>query len=147
MGDAAPVVFMVTKYLQLKPGSELPQISALKPFRAVVIIEEESTLEWQNLVSTWLVKSGCLYMMAWGLGCSTWDDSVDFANLAAFNYGDIPDDESVMTTWHEDEPLSEVFGFAKNSAFHPTVELCNTLILQISSESKEKELLSEYVGA
>jgi hypothetical protein len=147
MGDAASIVFMVTSYLQLKPGSELPNISALSPFRAVVVIDEEVTPEWQNLVSSWLVKSGCLYMMAWGTGCSTWDDSVDFANLEAFNYSDIPEDQFVMTTWHEEEPLNDVFWFAKNNAFHPTIELPNTLILHISGKNKEKELLSEYISA
>ena len=135
------------KYLQLKPESKLPDISDLKPFRSVVVIDENVSSEWQSLVSTWLVKSGCLYMMAWGKECSSWDDSVDYANLAEFDYGDIPEDKFVMTTWHEDEPLKEVFGFAKNNAFHSVVELPNILILHISSHNKEEELLLEYVNA
>jgi hypothetical protein len=134
-------------YLQLKPGSQLPDISGQRPFRAVVVIDEEVTPEWQNLVSSWLVKSGCLYMMAWGKNCSSWDDSVDYANGAAFNYGDIPEDHFVMTTWHEDEPLMEVFWYAKNSAVHPTVDLPNILILHISDKNMENDLASEYVGA
>jgi hypothetical protein len=39
------------KYLQLKPGSTLPDISNLNPFRSVVIVEEMVTLEWQERVS------------------------------------------------------------------------------------------------
>lgn len=138
---------MVIKYLQLEPESKLPDISGLKPFQSVVVIEENVSSEWQSLVSTWLVKSGCLYMMAWGKECSTWDDSVDYANIAEFNYGDIPEDKFVMTTWHEDEPLKEVFWFAKNNAFHSVVELPNILILHISSYNKEEELLLEYSNA
>lgn len=99
---------MTINYLQLQPGAEPPDISALKPFRTVVVIEESSS-EWQSLVSAWLVKSGCLYMMAWGKDCSGWDDSDDFANLEEFDSGDGPEDKFVMTTWHENEPLKEVF--------------------------------------
>jgi hypothetical protein len=135
------------KYCQLKPGSQLPDISALSPFRSVVIIEESVTSEWQSLVSHWLVKSGCLFMIAWGKDCSTWDDSVDIANIEEFGFGDIPEDKLVMTTWHDKEPLKEVFWFSKNNAYHPTVELPNTLILHISNTNKENELLSEYDGA
>lgn len=138
---------MIIKYLQLKPESKLPDITDLKPFRSVVVIDEKVSSEWQSLVSAWLVKAGCLYMMAWGTGCNSWGDSVDLANLEAFNYGDIPEDKFIMTTWHEDEPLKEVFWFAKHSAFHSTVELENLLILHISDKNKEKELLSEYASA
>jgi hypothetical protein len=138
---------MITKYLQLKPESDFPDISELRPFRSVIIVDENVTSDWQSLVSAWLVKSGCLYMMAWGKECKTWDDSVDYANLEEFNFGDIPEEKFVMTTWHEDEPLKEVFWFAKHSAFHPTEELQNTLILHISSMNKEKELLLEYESA
>src|SRR5689334_494931 len=111
------------QYLQLKPESDLPNVSPLAPFRCVVIIEEIVTPEWQAKVSSWLVKSGCLYMMAWGKECGTWDDSVDYANLERFNHGDIPDENFVMTTWHADETLIEVFWFSKHSAFHPSVEI------------------------
>jgi hypothetical protein len=43
-------------------------------------------------------------MMAWGRECSSWDDSVDWANIDKFGDSPIPDDECVVTTWHEDEP-------------------------------------------
>ena len=138
---------MITEYLQIKAESELPDISAFSPFRAVIVIDEIVTLEWQTQASTWLVKSGCLYMMAWGKECSTWDDSVDIANLEQFNYGEIPEDKFVMTTWHEDESLGEVFWFAKNNAFHPIVVIQNTLLLHISSKNKKAELLLEYARA
>ena len=123
----------VMKYIQLQPGSALPDISDLSPFRSVVVIEESVTPEWLAQVSDWLVKSGCLYMMAWGKECSTWDDSVDTANLEIFNYKNIPDDKFVMTTWHEDELLKEVFWFSKHSADHPEIEISSTLVLHISN--------------
>lgn len=138
---------MTVKYLQLEPRQKIPDISALNPFRAVLIIEETFTSEWQMQISNWLVSSGCLYMMAWGYKCITWDDSVDTANLEQFNYGDIPEDKFVITTWHENEPLKEVFWFSKHSAMHTKVEINKTLLLHITTESNEKYLLDKYAKA
>jgi hypothetical protein len=125
------------KYIRIEGGGELPDIRHLKPFKAIVIIEEEVLEEWQARTSTWLVDSGCLYMMAWGLNCSSWDDSVDVANCEQWNFGDIPDEAFVMTTWHESEPMDEVFFFARHAAFHSTVSIENVLILHIGSKDKE----------
>src|SRR5215467_8233133 len=100
---------MTLKYLHVTPESDLPDISYLRPFRSVVLIEEPINSEWRAKVSAWLVDAGCLYMMAWGNDCSSWDDSVDIANLEQFNYENIPDERFVMTTWRENEPLAEVF--------------------------------------
>lgn len=135
---------MTLKYLQLSPGAELPDISAFGPFRSVVVIDAQLSPEWRFDVSTWLVKAGCLYMMAWGDDCSAWDDSVDMANLEQFNYQEVPAAQFVLTTWHEDEALEDVFWFAKNNAFHPVVEIKNTLILDISRTSREQDLLARY---
>jgi len=135
---------MMVLYLLLQPESALPDISTLNPFRAVVIVEEQVTPDWQDKVSSWLVLSGCLYMMAWGNNCSSWDDSVDLANLEVFNFNQIPDANFVMTSWHENEPLKDVFWFSKYSAFHPMVEISNTLILHISYHQRRQELLAQY---
>ncbi len=145
--NLALCINMVMEYLQIQPESRLPYIGKLNPFRAVIIIDESVSSEWQKQVSTWIVRSGCLYMMAWGNECSSWDDSVDLANLEEFNYKDIPETKFVMTTWHENETLKEVFWFSKNTAFHPEVELPNTLILHIAKSSREQELLAEYNNA
>lgn len=81
-------------------------------------------------------------MMAWGTGCSSWDDAVDLANLEAFDFREIPDDDFVMTTWHESESLEEVLSFCVNLAHHPTVQLENTLVLQLGGSNRENEILS-----
>ncbi|MBK8816327.1 MAG: hypothetical protein IPN42_12885 [Methylococcaceae bacterium] len=137
---------MNLKYLQLLPESNLPEITQFRPFKTVVLIEKNVSDEWRSLVSNWIIKSGCLYMMAWGKECSAWDDSVDFANSEEFDFEGIPEDKFVMTTWHDDEPLNEVFFFCKNLAFHPIIELKNTVILHIFDQNKEKEILSLYAG-
>lgn len=133
-------------YLHLLPGQSPPDLM-VGPFRAMVVVDEAVTDEWRDLISEWLVSSGCLYMLAWGLDCSLWDDSVDHANLAAFHYGDVPDDRFVMTTWHANESLSEAFWFAAHGATHPDVELTRTLIVHISQAERRAQLLAAYQEA
>ena len=103
-------------YVHLPSGSELPTLPSDQAFRAVLIVEAPVTVQWQDRVSKWLVDSGCLYMMAWGPGCSSWDDSVDWANIESFESGDIPEDRFVLTTWHEGQSLEEAFDFCKACA-------------------------------
>lgn len=85
--------------------------------------------------------------MARGLACSTWDDSVDMANIAAFDFGDIPEDKFIMTTWHSNDSLADMFWYAKNLAEHPTVALEQTVLLHIAEVSQERELLDAYAAA
>jgi len=138
---------MSVEYLYLKPNSPLPNIDRWKPFRAAVLIEAKVDEQWQANVSSWLVKSGCLYMVAWGIECSSWDDSVDFATLEKFNYGDIPEAEFVMTTWHENETLSDALFYLKNNAIHSVTDTPITAIVHISHTSKKHEVLSSYANA
>jgi hypothetical protein len=114
------------------------------PFRALIVSETEVTQEWRNHVSEWLVKSGCLYVVAWGTECEKWHDTVDYSVLEEFDYGDIPNDRFIMTTWHADEPLSEAMWFAAQCAYHPDVELVDTIVLHIANQAREAELLEAY---
>ncbi|WP_033375081.1 DUF7684 family protein [Leeia oryzae] len=132
------------EYKKIEPGSSLPAVCASSPYRAVIVVDAEVTAEWRVLVSDWLVRSGCLYVMAWGKNCSAWDDSVDEASIAQFFPAEPLDDRIVMTTWHEREPLEEVFWFAKNSAIHPTVRLERTVLVHISFHDKERFFQETY---
>lgn len=135
------------KYLHLLPDATLPELSGLHRFKAVLVIESDVSQMWQWDVSRWLVSSGCRYMLAWGKGCSSWDDAVDEANLERFDYGDIPDEETVMTTWHEDEDLEEVFWFAKNRAKHPVLDLNDAVLIHICDVEKREEFEDLYAHA
>jgi hypothetical protein len=135
------------QYLILKPETEPPNISELRPFRSVVIVEENVSSEWQEKISGWLVRSGCLYMMAWGIDCSSWDDSVDYANINDWSPKKIPENSFVMTTWHEDDPLDEVFWYSKNLAHHPSVDIEGTVLAHISKVNKENDFLERYKRA
>jgi hypothetical protein len=135
------------EYLQLQNNDLLPNINNMRPFKCVLVSEVPVSPEWQAKVSEWLVNSGCLYMLAWGNNCSSWDDSVDVANLERFEYQEIPAESFVITTWHENESLSEVFEFCKKFALHEVENLENTLLLHISTENKFEVLTSEYKSA
>ena len=135
------------RYILVAPDTQLPQIEVHAPFRAVVIAEVACSPFWQSRVSEWLVTSGCRYMMAWGKNCSSWDDSVDIANLERFAYEDIPDSQSVMTTWHENESLDEVFWFSKNNSNHSTLALQSVVLVHIAAQERQSELLRAYAEA
>jgi hypothetical protein len=132
------------EYIFLAPNGPLPEITGGAPFRAAVLIESPVETEWQWEVSKWLVKSGCLYMVAWGIECSSWDDSVDYAAMEKFDYGDVPDAEFVMTTWHENEPMSDALFYLRCNAIHPVTDTSKTLILHIAHEAREREILYAY---
>ena len=138
---------MAPAYVRIAEGEPLPDISSHAPFRAIVIIDAPYSNEWQGEVSDWLVASGCLYMMAWGEGCSSWDDSVDYANLEAFDYGDIPDDRFVMTTWHERQTLLDVVWQAQFACQHGTVELDESLIVHIGVHDRSEEFFGLWAAA
>ena len=125
----------------------LPAVADHAPFRAVVVIDAPYSTGWQKDVSDWLVLSGCLYMMAWGEDCSSWDDSVDYANRDAFSSGEIPDEKFVMTTWHERQSLDDVFWQAQFAADHPDVALAGTLIIHISDKEAGDEFLARFIAA
>jgi hypothetical protein len=88
-------------------------------------------------------------MLAWGRDCSSWDDSVDLANLQAFDFGDIPPNEFVMTTWHEEDSLAEVFQFAKQHAtpMSPEVAIVDTLIFHVGSVDRGREYAELFAAA
>lgn len=134
-------------YLHLPPSSALPDIAHLSPYRAVVIIDAQVRADWQWKVSDWLIASGCLYMMAWGPDCTTWDDSVDIANLEAFDFEDVPDDRFVYTSWHNDQTLGEVFYFCKRHARHPAVALPHVVLLHVAEQGDEARMLGAYAEA
>lgn len=138
---------MSVSYIHLSPEAQPPLVREARPFKSVLVLEQAVSAEWQNRVSEWLVKSGCLYMMAWGVDCSSWDDSVDWANRSVAGLDDIPDDQFVMTTWHNDEPLAETFWFAGFTAHHPTVPLEHVFIIDIGPTNRESRMLQAFEEA
>lgn len=80
--------------------------------------------------------------MTWGLNCEEWhDDEIESVSLELLGYEDTRDDDLVLTTWHDDEPIEQVLWFAAQCAHHPVQPLEHTLIVQIS----EKEQADRFV--
>lgn len=134
---------MDLSYLHLQPGEAPPDLNG-GPFRAVIVSDVEVAQDWRSQIAEWLVRSGCLYVVAWGVECEAWHDTVDWAVLEEFECGDIPDNKFVMTTWQANEPMSEAFWFAGNCASHPHVELGDTTILHVSHQARRSEMLAAY---
>ena len=86
-------------------------------------------------------------MMAWGRNCASWEEAVQLANRKAFDTPQIPDQSLIITTWHEEESLKDVFWFAKYTATHPCFKLDNLLILHLANIEREQELSAEYAAA
>lgn len=137
---------MELDYVHLGPN-EAPQQLPTGPLRVVIVSETEVSDEWRNSTARWLVDGGCLYAVAWGTECEEWHNAVDWAVLETFDYGDIPDDKFVMTTWHVNEPLTEALWFAGNCASHPDVELERTVLLHVANEANEDEMIATYAAS
>lgn len=86
-------------------------------------------------------------MMAWGTDCSQWDDSVDMAILEEFDFGEIPDDRFVMTTWHDKESMNHFFWFAGQVHQFSTSPLDRTILIHVSEHPREAELLAAFNAA
>ena len=134
---------MDVAYLQLRPR-EVPKPCWEGPFKAVIVQEADTDAAWREAVSVWLVGSGCLFAMTWGPDCEAWHDALDEANIAAFGNGPIPDDHFVMTTWHFNETLIELFRFAGLVATHPSVAVFRTLIIHVADEPRRVEILKLF---
>lgn len=129
-------------YLCVPPLSAVRIPEHLNAFRCLVLIEREIDDDLRQAVSEQLVASGCLYMMAWGIDCSLWDESVDQASLKAFDCADIPDDHFIMTTWHEKDTLQDAVFFAKYCATHSYAGdlISQMLILDFHDVDRSKKI-------
>lgn len=134
---------MQPEYVFLAPDHAPPMIAA-RPFLAVLIADEPVSHEWRKQIAEWLIASGCLYFVAWGVDCEAWHHSVDWAVLEVHDFGDIPDDRFVMTTSHDKEPLSEALWFAGNCAFHPDVALEGAVIFHVAHRDNRMRVLEAF---
>jgi hypothetical protein len=83
-------------------------------------------------------------MMAWGDKCADWHDSVDQASLEQHGFEIKSDDDLVITTWHDDEAIDEVFWFSEFCADHPTKKLGRTLIIDVCEDTRRDFILGRY---
>jgi hypothetical protein len=73
------------------------------------------TAEEQQELSRSIVASGCRWALCRGVECSSWDDSIDWADDRGGNRSEtLP---FVMTTWHADEPQQDTLAVMLPAAF------------------------------
>ncbi|WP_422374868.1 DUF7684 family protein [Roseibium sp.] len=134
------------RFHYLRPGTDdqLRETSVPARFKAIVAIEEELDPKWRNAVCDWLVGSGCFYVMAWGIGCEIFHDCVDETMLDRHDFGDIPDEARIMTTWQEDQPLSEVIWFAKFAAEQSVPVLQDVVLVHLSPVDRRREYVDLF---
>ena len=132
-------------YIRIEPDADVTELTHPNPFKAIVALETGSSRKWQEVVSQQLVGAGCRYVMAWGKECEKFHDIVDTTSLERHNY-DVPVDAFIMTTWHSDETLENVFWYAQFCAdfSYDEVELRDALLVHISRIDREAEYLELY---
>lgn len=83
--------------------------------------------------------------MAWGVDCSLWHDSFDDAVYNKFGEN-IPNEQFVMTTSHENESIEDVLFYAKFNATlsYADVELEDLLIIDLGTKDREAEIWDIY---
>jgi hypothetical protein len=134
-------------YLHLRPHEDLPPLDAFPPFLAVLVVDEACDEMWRWEVCRLLARSNCRYLLAWGEGCVDWEESADDAWLEAVDYEDVPPEQLLITTSHEDEELEEVFWFARHKARHPALQLGQAVIVHIGQRGRKQELEALYAQA
>jgi hypothetical protein len=135
------------RYLHLTPDGELPPLEGLARFKAVLIADAEVAEMTMWETARTLIDSGCLYALTWGRDCEAWHDAIGDAYLEATDYEEVPAERQVLTTWHDDEELEEVFWFARHRAAHPAHELRDTLLLHIADAPRREELEAQFNDA
>ena len=99
----------------------------------VLIINNDDAIspDDQCALSLALVRAGCRYAVCVGHNCSTWDDSVDYANIEVDP--ELTKERFVMTSWHENDTPNQIARFFLN---------CTTFYL-VLSVGRDDSLLSE----
>ena len=134
-------------YLHQKPDAELVDVRQSESCRVVLISECSTPQALKDSIAKELAHVNCLYFMAWGTEGEAWHDAVDMANIEQFDFQEIPAEQFIMTTWHDNEPLVEAFWFCKHNATHSSADIRHTVLLHVSHKAREQQVLAQYAGA
>ena len=132
------------EYIQVNQTSELPDISAFSPFKAVIAIEDQFSTARREQICHWLTQMGGLYMMICGEDIELWSASIRQANIDQNGIDSMTADKFVMITEHENERLRNVFWHAKKYARHTHAELENLVVIHVSNENRSVDYLSIF---
>ena len=113
-------------------------------YKCLILIERKVGEAYQYEVSKLLVETGCRWSLSRGLDCISWDDSVDWANIDQFTGTTIPEDNLVVTTWHERDTLEEVVEFSTQCRDHMGKLIEDTLVLDFGISDRKRLLKSLF---
>lgn len=105
------------------------------------------TPDEQVALSDRIVAIGCRNAAILGFKCSSWDDSIDLANLEQFGFADIPDDRFVLTSWHTDESAEDVVEFVSRCSHAGGGEPTRFLVVCLGGSAVEYEDLRSRAAA
>ena len=132
------------RYLQVLPGEELPDVSALAPFKALLVVDVPVPEAKVQSICTWLVEMGCRYVVCRASAPENWCDAIRSANLRCRDIESMPASEFVMATPHRDETVKQVIWYIKKYAHHPDVSCDECLVVHLSETSQEALFVSLY---
>jgi hypothetical protein len=129
------------RHASLLPGGPITLPDCPIPYYTLLVAHTAVAPPWQYEVSQSLVASGCALVSAWGVDCSSWDDSVDWAYLVSVNY-DVPDTDrpEIMTTWHNDQTLKETVRFVLDHGNCDDVKPRSLLVLEIGGKLRPRRI-------
>ncbi len=113
---------------------------------AALIYANDMTItpEEQIALSDELVAAGCRNAVCAGHDCSSWDDSIDIADLKR-NDWQVDDDYYVMTSWHEDESLEDIVFFFLNHTSFADFSIERMVVLVIGGPRSTLEAIREEI--
>ena len=122
--------------LPLEDLAEFPEQLDVGSPRFVLFLAADfsATLMDRGALSDRIIDAGCVYFCAWGTGCERmhdiFDDSVVVRELDGGGIG------TIMTTWHDKEPLEEAAKFALVMAEPDDhyAEGCNAVVLATAGD-------------
>ena len=135
------------RYVHITDGTELPELSASAPFKALIVAERPVSVERRAEISEWLVEMGCRYVMSHGMDCESWSNAMRKANLEAFDIDSMSAKDFVMTTSHPTEPMRWMMWFAKKIAKHPENTFKDLVVLHFADWSRSTEFIAMYQKA
>jgi hypothetical protein len=129
-------------------AAELPSRIVLPSSRFVCLVVWDAVdVEDETIthLAQQLLLSGAVYVCAWGPDCMRVHDLVDAVAVDSSEAGD--NEAVVMTTWHEDESISEAVWFSRRCALPDRTlfdDCGSTLVLVIGSAAWADEARSAF---
>lgn len=131
---------------------DLPELPfAGEPFAVLLVNQERSiAVREQVKISGWLVRCGCKYAVCTGYDSSTWDDSIDMADVEISIAEPTKEQDVVMTTWHEDEQEQDVVCYFLEAGDYGDCSIAKYLVLFVGEDAcsygRYVELVKDALG-